>query len=280
MANQELNGVTPEDGTAPERGSGTKLFLAVLGGFALLYGSAMAWHVTHPMTGTGTESPGFLERCRLICADYGLVATGDVSADANAYLEAVDSQKLSASLQDLLSTDNFERAVTEDHPLVGKQAPDFVLSDTQDQSQSLAELNRQGPVVLVFYYGYNCSHCVAQLFALQKDLEHFNELGAQLVAVSADLPAATRKKYEEYGGFEFPVLSDPDLKVAETWGTYVRETDEQQEDMLHGTFVIDRGGKVIFANRGYQPFVDNRSLLQWLNESGSATGSSDLAPAE
>jgi hypothetical protein len=37
---------------------------------------------------------------------------------------------------------------------------------------------------------------------------------------------------------------------------------------LHGTFVIDRHGKVIFANRGYEPFVDNQSLLRWLTDQG------------
>jgi peroxiredoxin len=103
------------------------------------------------------------------------------------------------------------------------------------------------------------------LFALQKDLEYFHELGAEVVAISADAPEHTREKYGEYGGFAFPVLSDPDYSVSEAWGIYVRPSPTQQEDLLHGTFVIDRSGIVIFANRGYQPFVDNQSLLQWIS---------------
>ncbi|MGE3780225.1 MAG: peroxiredoxin family protein, partial [Pirellulaceae bacterium] len=152
------------------------------------------------------------------------------------------------------------------------------LVNTHDQPITLSDLNRRGPVILVFYYGYYCSHCVAQLFGLQKDLEYIRELGAEVVAISADTPESTRGKYTEYGGFTFPVLSDQDYRVSEAWGVYVRPSINRSEDLLHGTFVIDRAGKVIFARRGYQPFVDNKSLLYWLaDENGRGRSPSTTA---
>ena len=262
-----------------QRSMGTVLFLGMLGSIAVLYTVVLVYHVRTPMPADGLADADILEMCRQYCAKYGLVSTGDVKADAEAYLEAVESVPLSASLQELLSSEGFQPAATEDHSLIGQPAPGFTLSDTQDAKQSLAELNRNGPIVLVFYYGYNCSHCVAQLFALQKDLELFRELGAEVVAVSSDMPGYTREKYQEYGGFRFPVLSDPTYAVSEAWGVYVRPNDEQQEDLLHGTFVIDRDGHVVFANRGYEPFVDNRSLLHWLKDSAAAATASTRVAA-
>ena len=256
---------------AHERSLATKVFLGLLAGFAVFYAVVLTYHVRHPMTLANADNPAFLERCRQYCAKYGLVSTGDVKVDAEAYLTAVNSRQLSAPLQELLSQEDFQPEATEEHSLIGQPAPEFQLTDTQNQARTLAEFREKGPVILVFYYGYNCSHCVAQLFALQKDMELFHELNAEVVAISSDQPEFTRKQYAEYGEFTFPVLCDPDLTVAEAWGVYVRPTDDQQEDMLHGTFVIDRDGQVVFANRGYEPFVDNRSLLYWLNDPASAS---------
>ncbi|MCA9048657.1 MAG: redoxin domain-containing protein [Planctomycetaceae bacterium] len=284
MSKSKLKAVAAESShgkEAYERSLATKTFLAMLAGFAVLYGVVLTYHVRHPLSQTTAEEPDFLELCRQYCAQYGLVPTGDIKVDAEAYLTAVNSQQLSAPLQELFADDGFQPAATEDHPLLGQPAPDFELTNTQDVTQSLAKFRQHGPVILVLYYGYNCSHCVAQLFALQKDLELFHELGAEVVAISSDSPEFTRKQYAEYGEFTFLVLSDPDLAVAETWGVYVRPTDDQQEDMLHGTFVIDRDGRVVFVNRGYEPFVDNRSLLHWLSNptADSASGTQKVDEA-
>lgn len=260
-----------------QRSLSTKLFLGLLGSFALLYGVVLTYHAVTPLPAEDVAEMSWLEECRQLCAKYGLVSTGNFKADAEAYLEILNTQDLSEPLEELLSDQEFQRVATEDHPLIGKPAPDFTLIDAHDQQTSLKDILRDGPVVLVFYYGYNCSHCVAQLFALQEDLDYIHELGADIVAISADSPEHTRGKYAEYGDFNFPVLSDPDYKVSEQWGVYVPKSEGQQEDLKHGTFVIDKDGTVIFANRGYQPFVDNKSLLYWIAGRNSESQSKPTA---
>ena len=257
-----------------ERTLATRMFLGLLLGVGILYSVVLVYHANTPLPESeAVAEASWLEQCRQLCAQYGLVSTGDIKQDAEIYLDRVDSHALSAPLAELLTDPSFERAETEECELLGKSAPDFKLLNTEDQETSLSELNSNGPVILVFYYGYNCSHCVAQLFALQKDLEYFHELGAEVVAISADAPEHTREKYEEYGKFTFPVLSDPDYKVSHQWEVYYPPTDKEQEDLLHGTFVIDGSGTVVFANRGYQPFVDNKSLLQWIQQANQTTPS-------
>jgi peroxiredoxin len=258
----------PSSPTSPRK-SATKLFLSLLGAIAVLYGVVLGYHLLVPEPATAQTEPHWLEQCRQVCLQYGLVPTGNIKADAEAYLAVVQEEKLSAPLEELLNDAAFVRAESEEHPLLGKQFLDFQLTNSAGQMVSLSDYTKQGPVVLVFYYGYTCSHCVAQLIGLQEDLKYFHELGAEIVAFSPDTVEFTQEKYKEYGAFEFPVLADPDYAIAEKYGVFAPATPDAPEDLLHGTFVIDETGKVIFANRGYQPFVDNKSLLYWLAGRGA-----------
>ena len=73
-------------------------------------------------------------------------------------------------------------------------APDFTLNEVDGKEWSLAKELKDGPLVLIFYYGYHCNHCVSQLFAVDKDIEKFRELGVKVVAVSADPVETTRER--------------------------------------------------------------------------------------
>lgn len=245
------------------RSLGTRIFLLLLACVAGLYGMILALHFTFPPRAS-VQSDSWLEKCRELCLSYGLIPTGHLANDAEAYLAVAKPQDLSNTLAEILADPEFIPVDSEPHPLIGQTAPDFRLPNDIGEPVSLRELNARGPVVVVFYYGYSCSHCVAQLFGLQKDLSHLRELGAQVVAISSDSSEYTAECFAEYGRFDFPVLSDPVNAIAEQWGVYTPGSLDMEEDRLHGTFLIDRSGQVIFANRGYQPFLDNKSLLFWL----------------
>lgn len=186
----------------------------------------------------------------------------DVAQEARDDLQRRNFKPLSAPLAELLADPAYVAVPTQADPLLGKPAPDFTLADVEGKAWPLADAVKDGPVVLVFYYGYHCDHCVSQLFALDKDLAKFRELGATVVAVSADPPETTRERYKQYGAFGFPVLTDPGFKVAQGYHTFAPGKAEGEDgNQLHGTFVIDRRGHVAWANRGDQPFTENRTLL-------------------
>jgi peroxiredoxin len=150
---------------------------------------------------------------------------------------------------------------THNHPLLGRQAPDFKLDDSDGQAWSLRDLLAGGPVVLIFYHTY-CDLCDRQLFTDKNDLPLFREVGARVVAISADPPEVTRRRFERFGLFGFPVLSDPGNKVAQAYQVFRREQDGTPADhLLHGTFVIDRHGTVQWVNVGDAPFRSNPALL-------------------
>jgi peroxiredoxin len=188
----------------------------------------------------------------------------DVAQEASDYLRTRSVRPLFGPL--LKHLENPERFLvkTQAHPLLDQPAPPFALPDHEGHSRRLQDALTRGPVVLVFYYGYYCNHCVSQLFALNADLDKFQELQAEIVAVSPDSPETTRARYRKYGTFDFPVLSDPGNKVAQAYGVFQPATDQKPEALQHGTFLIGQDGRIKWANLGDVPFANNRTLLYLL----------------
>ena len=117
----------------------------------------------------------------------------DVIAQAKAFKEGSDALKL------------------------GQAAPHFELPNQQGKSTLLTELLAKGPVVVTFYRGSWCPYCNLQLRALQARLTEIHDLGAELVAISPEVPDGSLSK-NEISKMEFTVLSDQDAKVAAQFG--------------------------------------------------------------
>lgn len=238
---------------------GSRVFITLLLLIAVFYGAIVVYHLSHPAESTAGN--GFLERCRKICQRYGLVPTGDIRRDAEEYLKAVGADSSRGQSDRWRTEADFQPVPSQPHPLLGHPAPGFALSDERGGTQNLESLVTRGPVVVVFYYGFQCSHCVAQLYGLSADRTRFRDLGAEIVALSADSSEQTARQLDRYGRFGFPVLADPGNRVAGLYAVYQPATDTADEDLLHGTFLIDRQGRVVWAYRGNEPFTDNASLL-------------------
>jgi peroxiredoxin len=71
--------------------------------------------------------------------------------------------------------------------------------------------------VLVFYRGGWCPYCNLHLRGFQRQLAEFQSAGAQIVAISPQLPdqSLTTQEKDE---LEFPVLSDVGLHAAHAFG--------------------------------------------------------------
>ena len=243
---------------------GRQLFLMFLGFITVFYGVILAYHTFVPRrsaTEPNEARSNLLEQCRELCLAYGLVPTGHIANDAKAYLRSEKSRPLVEPLHEILADEKFKPQESQSHALLGKGAPAFELPDDRGETISLKALLDDGPVVVVFYYGYHCNHCVGQLFGLNEDLHRFTEMGTKVVAISGDPIELTAKRFAEYGRFNFPVLSDKNNQVAQQFGVFQPAADGKPELLLHGTFVIDSDGTVLWTNTGNKPFLDNRTLL-------------------
>jgi len=100
---------------------------------------------------------------------------------------------------------------------LGESAPNFELPNQEGQATSLAALLEKGPVVVTFYRGSWCPYCNLQLRALQARLSDIHDLGAELIAISPQVPDDSLSK-DEISQMSFQVLSDQSAKVAVEYG--------------------------------------------------------------
>jgi peroxiredoxin len=146
------------------------------------------------------------------------------------------------------------------HPLLGRPAPDWQLTDLGGRTWTLRQLVIDAPVVLHFSHT-SCSRCMRQLFESTNDLTLFRELGARVVAITPDTPELMQQRFEQYRPLGFPVLSDTENKAAEAYEVFRRTSDGKRAGrLLHGTFIIAQGGIVTWVNVGDAPFQRNSAL--------------------
>lgn len=122
---------------------------------------------------------------------------------------------------------------------VGQPAPDFALSGTKGEVR-LSDLLAAGPVVLTFYVEDATPACTQQLTAFGNEFATLAALGAQVLAVSADDLDTHRQFDERLGGLPFPLLADPDLRVARLYGV----ADEEYKRAQRAVFVIAPEGTI------------------------------------
>ncbi len=113
---------------------------------------------------------------------------------------------------ELIASGQAERALK-----AGDIAPVFSLPDAQGNLHSSAELLAQGPLVVSFYRGVWCPYCNMELQALMQALPAFKAHGANLVAISPQSQANSRKSQRE-NALDFPILSDSGNEVAAAFG--------------------------------------------------------------
>lgn len=125
--------------------------------------------------------------------------------------------------------------------------------DTEGKSWNL-NAHRGRNVVVLFFLGGKCAHCMQQLELFGKEIENLRKLGTDLVAVSTDDPAASKALKENKDGIKFPmpILADPGLETFKRYRAY----DDFEGTPLHGTFLIDASGNVRFQRISAEPFLD------------------------
>jgi len=129
-----------------------------------------------------------------------------------------------------------------------------------DGRQIRLEEYRGRPVLVVFYLGHRCVHCMEQLQQLAPRAGGFAAAGIDILAVSTDsvegLGEVLAKAGSE-GKFPFPLVADPDRTVFRAWHAH----DDFEETALHGVFLVDGQGLVLWQDIGFEPFTDFDFLL-------------------
>ena len=128
---------------------------------------------------------------------------------------------------------------------VGQEITYFELPDQQGYPWSLSGQLEMGPVVLVFYRGDWCPYCNGQLASYAREIEEFEERGAQIAGISVDPPPNNATMVGKLQ-LPFPLLSDPEGELARLCGLW----DAEEGVALPSTVVVDQSGEVRYLYSG------------------------------
>ncbi|WP_370619014.1 peroxiredoxin [Mumia sp. Pv 4-285] len=141
---------------------------------------------------------------------------------------------------------------------IGTEAPDFTLKNQHGEDVTLSGL-RGKKTLLVFYPFAFSGVCTGELCEIRDNLAAFNELGAEVLAISCD-PMFALRAFAEKDGLTFSLLADfwPHGAVASAYGVF----DEARGCALRGSFLIDEEGVVRWKVENGLP--DARELKSYL----------------
>jgi len=129
-------------------------------------------------------------------------------------------------------------------PRVGEPAPDFELEADSGETVRLSDF-RGRRVVLYFYPRADTPGCTKEACGFRDDFRSYAEKDVVILGVSPDQVRSQAKFRAKYD-LPFPLLADPQRRVAEAYGVWGKKKVMGKEVMgiRRTTFLIGEDGKI------------------------------------
>ncbi|MGA8539041.1 MAG: thioredoxin-dependent thiol peroxidase [Terriglobales bacterium] len=153
---------------------------------------------------------------------------------------------------------------------VNDKSPSF--STTDEKGKEVASKDFRGKtVVLYFYPKADTPGCTKEACGFRDSYAAIKKTGVVLLGISADT-ASSQKKFQDKFSLPFPLLADPEKKIANLFGV-VKEKNmygKKVKGIARTTFVIGPDGKIehIFNNVKAEGHADE--VLAYLKSSAAA----------
>lgn len=118
-------------------------------------------------------------------------------------------------------------------PLVGREAPNFTLSQLDGPPVTLAKL--RGQVVVINFWASWCAECQVEQAALDQTWQQFQDSGVVVVGVNFEDSTGAARDYIRTHDVTYPVVEDAGSKTALAYG--LRGVPE--------TFVVNKSGRIV-----------------------------------
>ncbi len=132
-------------------------------------------------------------------------------------------------------------------PVVGQNAPDFSLVDTDRKSRSLAEFKGK-KVILAFYPAAFTGVCTKEMCTFRDSMGDLANLDAAVLGISVDTPFAN-KAFAEQHKINFPLLSDYGRDVISAYNVQFPDLAGLRgyTAAKRAIFVLDKEGVIRYA---------------------------------
>lgn len=148
----------------------------------------------------------------------------------------------------------------------GTKAPAFTLEADDGSKVKLADL-KGSPVVIYFYPADDTPGCTREACAFRDRSAELKKLGARIFGVSPD-DVASHVKFKNKFKLNFPLLADPDHKVAERFGAW-REKNmygNLKMGIVRSTFLIGPDGVIKKVWRSVKVDGHDEAVIEALRE--------------
>lgn len=138
--------------------------------------------------------------------------------------------------------------------------PDFALPDKSGATHTLAEFKGR-PVLVIFFLGQGCAHCIEQLQKFRPLVDAYDQAGISIVTIGTDsvakLAGSLGPGPDRDPDLPYLILSDEPMAVFKAWKCY----DAFLQKPLHGTFLLDGAGGVLWSDISHDPYSQAEFLL-------------------
>ena len=129
---------------------------------------------------------------------------------------------------------------------IGETATDFTLFSTEKKEVSLSSYEGKNVVLLFFPLAFT-SVCTAELCEMRDDLSIYQNLDAEIIAISVD-SLFTLEKFKEEQKLNFTLLADFNKEVSRAYGSLYEEFVLGMRGVSkRSAFVLDKTGKIQYA---------------------------------
>lgn len=143
---------------------------------------------------------------------------------------------------------------------VGDAAPNFSLKNADNETYTLADFKGKKNVVILFFPAVGTSVCEKELCSTRDGMKDYENLDAQVLAISVDGPFA-QKLWADKHKFNFPLLSDFNKEVSPAYSAFYDLWLPGKFDLKgvskRSAFVVDKNGLIQYAevleNAGNEP---------------------------
>jgi peroxiredoxin len=137
----------------------------------------------------------------------------------------------------------------------------FSLPNAKGETVSLAKYSGR-PVLVIFFLGRGCTHCMEQLNVFAPMTEAYRKVGIEIVAISTDSIGGLKQTFqdsdEKKNPFPFTLLSDQSLDRFKAYRAY----DDFETMPLHGTYLVDGEQRIRWQDISFEPFMHPEWLLE------------------
>lgn len=142
---------------------------------------------------------------------------------------------------------------------IGDLAPDFTLTSSDKKEVSLSGL-RGRPVVVLFFPLAFTSVCTTELCGVRDDIAYYQQLNAEVLAISVDSPFSL-DMFRKEQNLNMTLLSDFNKEVSTAYGSiYESFAFGMRGVSKRSAFVVDKEGIIRYAevleNAGEIPNIE------------------------